>query len=169
MVKSLRLIICLAVFCPLAQAAGFNKSASYLGPLAGFGWHDLMLGGHYEYGVSPFVGIGAIGGFSHQSEDIYWAKVSYSYVSLGFQCNYHFRQVKQFDLFAGGVLGYDIVSSSVDYYTGYTYNPHGWSGHGSALFIGPMVGANFPIGKKAAIQARLGYPFYLAGGVNFRL
>ncbi|MBI4727313.1 hypothetical protein HY768_08865 [candidate division TA06 bacterium] len=167
MKKYLLPVLCLAVACPTLCAAGFAKNASYAGPLLGFGWHDLMLGGQYEYGVSPYVGVGAIGGFSRKSFDYYWGELSYTYVSLGFQCNYHFTQAKGLDLFAGGVLGYDIVSCSEKYYPGYDWY-RGWKASGSAMFIGPIVSANFPVDKKTGIQARLGYPFYLAGGVNFK-
>ena len=168
MKKALVLLACLLLAGQMAMGYGFAKNSSYLGPLVGFGWHDLMLGGQFEYGASRSVGFGFIGGYSHKGYDYYWGNLSYNYVSLGFQCNYHFRSVKPFDLYAGGLLGYDIVSYSEKYHPGYEWY-HGWSATGSALFIGPQLGANFPLGRSAAFSTRLGYPFYLAVGMNFKL
>jgi hypothetical protein len=169
MKKHVFLAIWLAAGAWTLAPAEFSQRASYAGPLLGFGWHDVVIGGQYEYGISRCVGIGAVAGFSWDSYSYYWAKVSYTYFSVGFQCNYHFIQVPKFDLFAGGILGFDIVSSSYDYYYGYyDFHPHNWEAHESGLFLGPQVGANFPVGRNIDIQARLGYPYYLSAGVNFR-
>lgn len=64
------------------------------------------------------------------------------------------------------MLGYNIVTYSDNLYAGY-YHPYGWSHDHSYLFLGGTAGANFKVGKSTSLQARLGYPFYLAGGLQF--
>lgn len=160
--------IILTAIASLAGAEGFSKSKSYAGPVVGFGWHDLMLGAQYEYGLSRYVGLGAIGGVSWERYDYYWGDAGYTYIAIGCQCNYHFVQAKGWDPFLGGVLGYDIVSASYDYYGTYTTHPPGWSATHSELFLGGTAGANFKAGKTTFIQARLGYPFYLSGSLLFK-
>lgn len=167
MKKTTWLLVTLTMITLPLLGDGFKKEASYAGPVVGFGWHDLMLGAQYEYGVSRYVGMGAIGGVSWESYNDYWGKWSYIYVSLGFQCNYHFAQAKGWDPFLGGVLGYDIVHYSESTNPGYVH-PYGWSHTGSALFLGGTAGANFKVGKTTFIQARLGYPFYLSAGLLFK-
>lgn len=162
------LTMVLAAFCSAGLADGFREKASYAGPVVGFGWHDLMLGAQYEYGLSKYVGLGAIGGISWESYNDYWGDYGYTYIAIGCQCNYHFIQAKGWDPFLGGVLGYDIVSVHYDYNTGYTTHPTGWSASGSELFLGGTAGANFKAGKTTFIQARLGYPFYLSGSLLFK-
>ena len=144
----------------------FTMRGSNIGPLLGFGWHDLMIGGQYEYGLSRYVGLGAIGGLSWASQSADWGSWRYTYISVGCQCNYHFIQARGWDPFLGGVLGYDIVTYSDNLNAGY-YHPHNWSHTASALFLGGTAGANFRIGRTTSIQARVGYPYYLAGGLMF--
>jgi hypothetical protein len=146
----------------------FVKGGSNFGPMVGFGWHDLMLGAQYEYGFSRYVGLGAIGGASWKNHTADWGSYNYTYISIGFQCNYHFIQARGWDPFLGGVLGYNIVSASYSYYPGYTVHPSGWKASGSSLFLGGTAGANFKVGKTTLAQARLGYPFYLSGSLLFK-
>lgn len=61
----------MAVASGAALADGFSQKRSYAGPVLGFGWHDLMLGAQYEYGISRYVGLGAIGGVSWESHSDY--------------------------------------------------------------------------------------------------
>ena len=144
----------------------FVKGGSNFGPMVGFGWHDLMLGAQYEYGFSRYVGLGAIGGASWKNHTADWGSYNYTYISIGFQCNYHFIQARGWDPFLGGVLGYDVVSYSDNLNVGYNH-PQGWSYTGSRMFLGGTAGANFRVGRNVLLQARLGYPFYLAGGLMF--
>jgi hypothetical protein len=167
MKKLLLTAMFLAFLFSVSQADGFREKASYAGPVLGFGWHDLMLGAQYEYGLSRYVGLGAIGGISWESYSDYWGEYGYTYIAIGCQCNYHFAQAKGWDPFLGGVLGYDIVSFHESPYAGYTH-PHGWSHSASEMFLGGTAGANFKVGKTTFLQARLGYPFYLSGSLLFR-
>jgi len=160
-------LACLLALAASATATGFSKGASYAGPLVGFGKWDLVLGGQYEHAISRYVGMGAIGAFSHKSYGYDEGDASYTYIALGFQCNYHFRQIEDFDLFAGGALGYNIVSASWNSHAG--FEQYHYAASGSEMFIYPMVGANFPVGRKTAIQTRVGYPYYIALGLNFKL
>lgn len=166
--KLTSMALVLAAFCSVALADGFREKASYAGPMLGFGEHDLMLGAQYEYGLSRYVGLGALGGISWEKYSAYWGDFSYTYIAIGCQCNYHFIQAKGWDPFLGGVLGYEIVSVSYDYYTGYTTHPGDWNASHSDLFPGITAGANFKVGKTTLAQARLGYPFYLSGSLLFR-
>ncbi len=166
MKKILTAILFTALFFSFSLADGFREKASYAGPMLGFGWHDLMLGAQYEYGISRYVGLGAIGGISWESHQAYWGEWSYTYIAIGCQCNYHFIQAKGWDPFLGGVLGYDIVTSSVKHAPGYEW--YRYTATGSAMFLGGTAGANFRVGKTTFLQARLGYPFYLSGGLLFK-
>ena len=165
-------IIILLTFAVLLAAStvwadGFSEKKSYAGPVLGLGDHDLMLGAQYEHGLSKYVGLGAIGGASWESYRAGWGEWSYTYIAIGCQCNYHFIQAKGWDPFLGGVLGYNIVTYSDNLYAGYDH-PYGWNHDHSYLLLGGTAGANFKIGKTTYAQARLGYPFYLSGGLLFK-
>ncbi len=168
--KKLAVVLLLvAVMAGMASAEGYEMGKTTIGPLIGFSWHDLMIGAQGEYGFNKNISGGGIIGWSSQSEDYYYATWSYTYISIGAQGNYHFKPGQRLDPFVGAVLGYDIVSSSVEYAAGYgdwyTYN---YSASASAMFFGANAGINYDLTPTVIGNARVGYPYYLAAGVSFK-
>ncbi len=129
-------------------AGDFAKGASYAGPVFGFSDYGIVLGADFESGVSRTVGLGGIAGLSlgegrHHDGD------------MGFMVlcnvNYHFREVRDFDLFAGGGLGVDYHPDDTD------------------PLPDAHIGANFKVGRKTYLQIRAGYPIFIGSALNFRL
>ncbi len=166
--KKLAVVLLLvAVMAGMASADGYKKGDKYIGPLVGIGWHDLMLGGQFEYGFHENISGGAILGWSSQSEDYYWAEYTYTYIAIGAQGNYHFKPGEKFDPFVGAVLGYDIVSWDVEYNPGYT-SWYGYDATANSMFFGGALGCNYDFSPTMVGTARVGYPYYLAAGVSFK-
>ncbi|MBI5805605.1 hypothetical protein HZA73_06120 [candidate division TA06 bacterium] len=166
--KKLAVVLLLvAVMAGMASAAGYKMGQTYVGPLVGLGWHDLMLGGQFEYGFHEKISGGAILGWSSESEDYYWAEYTYTYIAIGAQGNYHFKPGEKFDPFVGAVLGYDIVSWDAEYAAGYG-DWYDYDASASAMFFGGTLGCNYDFSPTMVGTARLGYPYYLSAGVSFK-
>lgn len=159
-------LIIMAAFS-VASAQGYQMKKSSVGPLVGFGWHDLMIGGQFEYGFHKNIGGGALVGWSGDKEEYYpYGEWSYSYIVVAGQGNWHFKPGEKFDPFVGIVLGYDIVSADWEANSGYeTWH---WEASGSEMVFGGNLGMNYDLSPSMAFSARLGYPYYLAAGVNFK-
>jgi len=161
------LLLLVAVMAGMASAAGYKMGNKYVGPLVGLGWHDLMLGGQFEYGFHEKISGGALFGWSSESYDYYWAEYTYTYISIGAQGNYHFKPGEKFDPFVGAVLGYDIVSWDAEYAAGYG-DWYDYDASASAMFFGGTLGCNYDFSPTMVGTARLGYPYYLSAGVSFK-
>jgi hypothetical protein len=129
------------------KAGDFAKGASYAGPVFGFSDYGIVLGADFEHGISRTVGLGGIAGLSlghrrHHDDDLG--------MMILCQVNYHFREVKEFDLFAGGGLGVDYHPDDTD----------------------PLpvlhLGANFKVGRKTYLQIKAGYPIFIGSALNFK-
>jgi hypothetical protein len=169
--KKLAVVLLLvAVLAGMASAAGYKKGNKYVGPLVGLGWHDLMLGGQFEYGFHEKISGGGILGWSSQTEDFGYGSWKYTYIAIGAQGNYHFKPGEKFDPFAGVVMGYDIVSATVKWNDPYyeTWYGSSYTASGSAMFFGGALGCNYDFSPTMVGTARVGYPYYLAAGVSFK-
>lgn len=168
--KKLAILVCLLVLASLAAADGYKKGTTYAGPLLGFGWHDLMLGGQFEYGFHEKISGGGIVGWSSENESFGYGEWSYTYIAVGGQGNYHFKPGEKFDPFVGAVLGYDIVSASVKWNDPSYQSIWGntYTASGSAMFFGGALGCNYDFSPTVCGTARIGYPYYLAAGVSFK-
>jgi len=169
--KKLALVLLAVVAVASAvSAAGYEKGTNVIGPLLGFGWHNLMIGGQYEHGFHKNISGGAIVGWSHESEDFLYGEWSWNYIAIGGQANWHFKPGEKFDPFVGAVLGYNIASVSTDW-DDPTYEAlwgHYYEATGSEMLLGANLGMNYDLSPSAAFVARLGYPYYLAAGLNFK-
>lgn len=128
-------------------AGDFTKGASYAGPLLGFTDYGMVIGADYEHGISRTVGLGGIAGLStgdghHHDDDLG--------LMILCQINYHFREVRDFDLFAGGGIGVDYADDDTD-----------------PLLVA-HIGSNFKLGRKTYLQLRAGYPIFIGSAINFK-
>jgi hypothetical protein len=107
--------------------------------------------------------IGGIVGYSGSSEDFYYAKWSYTYIFIGVTGNYHFLEHNEkLDAYAGLGLGYDIVSSSVEYKAGYSQlSQYSYSAGASFFQYDFHLGARYYFTPKFGVMAELGYGFGL--------
>lgn len=167
MKKLVLVLVALVAITTIVSAEGYEKGKTIVGPLIGFGWHDLMIGGQFEYGFHEKISGGAILGWSSESEDYYWAEYTYTYIAIGAQGNYHFKPGEKFDPFVGAVLGYDIVSWDADYAAGYG-DWYDYDASASSMFFGGALGCNYDFSPTVCGTARIGYPYYLAVGVSFK-
>lgn len=169
MKKFALVMLALVTVAAMASAEGYEKGKTLVGPLIGFGWHDLAIGAQGEYGFHENISGGGIFSYSSKSYEYYWATYSETYIAIGLQGNYHFKPGQKLDPFVGGVLGYDIVSWSEDVNPGYEYWYFStYSASASAPFFGANAGINYDFSKTMVGHARVGYPYYFAAGVSFK-
>lgn len=167
------LLLLVAVMAGMASAQGYEMGKTSVGPLLGIGPNGLAIGGQGEYGFNKNISIGGLVSYSSKSEKYDYWYYSYTwkltYITIGAQGNYHFKPAQQFDPFVGLIVGYDIVSATVEWddptYESYYGNSVGAAA--SELVIGGNIGANYYFNKGMAGVARVGYPFYISAGVNF--
>lgn len=166
--KRIAIVLSLLALASLAPATGYRENANMIGPLVGFGYHDLMLGGQFEHGFHKNIGGGALVGWSGESYEYYYGDVSYSFIVLGGQANWHFMPADKVDPFAGLVLGYELVSGSWHWAPGYD-NWHGASTSNSRMVLGISAGCNYFFNPRTSGTCRIGYPYYLSLGVSFAI
>jgi hypothetical protein len=140
--KKITLVIAfLAISVLGANAQVFQKGSGNLNLGIGFG-SPFVYGGSesnippisasYELGVSDKIGIGGLVGYTSSSLDfdniVYsydidgningvipgTATYTWSYLIIGARGNYHFVNKDKIDVYAGAMLGYNIVSSSIE-------------------------------------------------------
>lgn len=124
----------------------------------------------FETGVAPKISAGGIVAYSGSSEDFAYGKWKYSYIVIAGRGSYHFLEnVKQFDAYAGVGLGYDVVSSSVEYKNP-AVQPFGYSAGASYFFFDIHVGGRYFFSPKWAAMGELGYGVgFLRLGVTYKL
>lgn len=186
--KKLFTLVFLVAFCfSFSQAQVYHKGLNTLhlgiGPgLAGiYGTMDvpaISLG--YQAGVHEKFSVGGIIGYSSSSYNgIYWngndlvrGDWTYTYFFIGARGEYHFvdLDVKDFDLYAGLTLGYNIVSvsnpSGIVNYSGYGV----YTAKGSYFLYGIHAGGEYFFSDKIGGFLELGYGVgYIILGVTFKL
>src|SRR5512143_2371006 len=119
--------------------AQFSAGVQTIGPSVGLSFlgSSPQFGVNYENGFSSESygtwGWGLLGRYWSYSDDWYWGKWTYTNILIGGTVALHFKVGDgKFDPAVGILLGYDIVSSSTTYnsgYAGYNY------GSGSASFF----------------------------------
>jgi hypothetical protein len=118
-----------------------------------------------EYGVMDDIivekmtlGVGGIIGYSasktkysYFSEDYGW---KYSYLTLGLRGAMHYPLVENFDVHAGVILGFNVISSN--YYGDDTY-ASSYSAESSSPIAGAYIGGRYYFTPNIAAMAELGY------------
>ena len=168
-------LLAVAMLALLASTASaqFENQKNYAGVhigLSGVG-SALTLGADYERGITNpgevgpgIIGIGGLFDYYSYSDAGLYGK--WTYIDFGVSGMYHFvLDNKKWDPFLGLVLGYEVASWS-------------WNSGYSSILGSPTAGG-FTIGGSAgiryflndnwALQARLGFGFYiLAVGVDYK-
>jgi len=132
----------------LAGPREFRNGSFYLTPQVGVNRWTVPFGVNAEWAISPNVGLGGTGMFWLYGSKDY----DYSVFTVIGDVAYHFTKLnaKDLDLYAGGGLGFDIVSSKrrSDFF--------GESHAGaSGLFLVPFVGLRYYLTPKLALSLRL--------------
>lgn len=135
----------------------------------------------YETALSAMEGklsIGGLVGFAGSKEEIPWITWSgwvptqttitykYTYIIVGARAAYHYPVIDNIDTYGGLMLGYNIVSNSID------GAPAGWSGSASAsyLAIGGFVGGKYFFTPNLGAYAELGYGVgFINLGIAYKL
>lgn len=155
--------------------AQFENQKNYLGPhigLSGVG-SALTFGLDYERGITNpgdfgpgIIGIGGLFDYYHYSEDYgLYGSGGWTYIDIGVSGMYHFvLDNKKLDPFLGLVLGYEVATWSWNggYLSGYSPSAGGFT-------LGGSAGIRYFLNDNWALQARVGFGFYIfAVGVDYK-
>ncbi len=124
----------------------------------------------YEVGSDlfkiPNVSLGGYVGFAQSSEEYFAWKWSYTHIILGARGSYHFYADKMWDCYGGLMIGYNIVSSSVDG----PGDDYAFSAASSGMTYSLHLGARYFISNSFGLYAELGYGVaYLNFGATFSM
>ncbi len=130
----------------------------------------------YEKGIKDGVldkGILSVGGYlgySSFSESFPGTNYGFKYsdIIIGVRGNIHYPIVDKLDTYAGLMLGFEILSSSV--VNGDSYLGGGYSASSGGLRLDLHVGARYYLSDKIAIMGELGYGIaYLNLGIGIKI
>jgi hypothetical protein len=161
------MLLLVAVMAGMASAAGFQKGKTIIGPLLGLNYYSFAIGAQGEYGVTDKVSAGGLASYSSKSYDWGWGdSYKVTYIAFGGQANYHFKPGEKFDPFAGAVFGYEVASVTWPS----TWDTYGWAKptYGGPFF-GGNLGFNYDLSPTMLGRAQIGYPYYIAVGVSFKI
>ncbi len=114
----------------------------------------------------------SFGGIIGYSRDVweqnivgYKTEITYNYILIGARVLFHFNLVNNMDFYAGLMMGYNIVTSSVE-----TNVPGGnVSADEGYLAYGELVGLRYFFTDTVAVYVEAGYTFgYINGGLAFK-
>lgn len=170
---SLMLVVLAALGLPASAAGQFASGQKYLGAhigLSGVG-STAAFGVNGEVAYNDNISIGAWADTWSYGDTYGTALGSYSwnvrYVALAGTGAYHFpiKSNPKLDPFLGLALGYYVVSTSADGFSGVEYG-----GSASRIFLGGFGGARYAFSESLLGVARLGFgASYLTVGVDFKL
>ena len=125
--------------------------------------------GQWDVGGPGTISLGGYLGFKSFSHTNSHFTEKWSYTVLGFRSAYHFNMldVKNFDLYAGAMLSYNIVSYSFDSHEPF-YDNFGGS-YGSALGLSIYIGGRYYFSQNIGAFLELGYGIsYATIGGSFK-
>jgi hypothetical protein len=170
-------VVVSACLFPTSSHAQFGETSTFLGPHIGLAAYQSApsFGANFETALNKpgELGDGILGlsvradyfSYNFGSAGLYdW---SYTWITAGAYCNYHFKVGEgKFDPFLGLGLGYQNVS--VDYGDqGQGAYASSW---GSGVFFSANAGARYFFSKSLALRALLGLGVtYIVVGVDFGL
>lgn len=162
-----------ALLLPGSAAAQFGAKTKFLGGhvgMSGVG-SAAALGVNGEVAYNKNIGIGAWADTWSYGDSYTTALGNYDwnvrYVALAGTGSYHFpiKSTPKLDPFLGLALGYYIVSSSAEGFSGVSY-----AGSANRLFLGGFGGARYFLSDNLAGVARLGFgASYLTVGLDFKM
>ena len=116
------------------------------------------------------VSLGGYAGFAMTETDWLWGTWSYTHVIIGARGSYHFYSEDDIDAYGGLMIGYNIVSSSVEYKHGYSHLPSYQSASGSGLTYSAFVGGRYYFSDSFGAYSELGYGIaYLSVGITLKM
>ncbi len=122
----------------------------------------------YQLGIAKNYSIGAIVGYSGSTNKVLTYEWTYTYIVVGGRGEYHFmKPTDKLDAYAGGTLGYTIVSvSEPDNLPSYVGGAIGTS----YLIYGAHAGIRYAFSKSFGAFAEVGYGIgLLTIGINLKL
>ena len=144
-----------------------------LGGFAGvYGTGGIAITGGYEYGVNENISLGGVLGYSSSSEDFFYGSWKYTYFLIGARGAYHLDLFHNpnIDTYGGILLGYNIVSASTTWNSGYSNFFGSYSASSSYLEYGIFIGGRYYFNPKWAVQAELGYGLGILNvGIAYKL
>jgi hypothetical protein len=125
----------------------------------------------FDHAIQNRISVGGIVAYSSSSYSFTVDKWSYTYIFLGARGAYHFaeeiKDLKNFDLYGGIDLGYNIVSAK---FSGQNSALYPYSAGGSYFQFGIFVGGRYFFSQRWAATAELGYDIgYFKIGVSYKL
>lgn len=121
-----------------------------------------------EFAINEEMTVGGIVGYSSttESDNYIGYRFKYSHFILGARANYYFITDEKHDLYAGAVLGYNIIGVKLDIDGLYTDE----YAEASALLYGAHLGGRYKFSGRTAVFAELGYGLALLNaGITFSL
>lgn len=164
-VLTVSMLLLVIVFFAQAQMA-YKQGDQVAGVYGSGGFPPISVA--YETGLTENISVGGLLGYT-TSEESYWTwKWTYSYIIIAARGAYHIDlfHKSNIDTYGGLLLGYNIVSSSVEG----PGTAWGYSAGGSYLLFGGFIGGRYYFSPKLAAQAELGYGMgYLTIGISYKL
>lgn len=153
-----------------AQGVGFQKGKTYIGPTIGFGiGNSLGFGASGEYGVTENIGMGLDLGYTSFSQDLFgMASFDYTLFAALVAGSYHFSPNEKFDPFIKLGVGYFNWDASYTIDGETIDEPFGTSAaYASGVGITGQIGARYEFSPLLNGRLTVGYPFYVAAGLDF--
>ncbi len=126
----------------------------------------------YDYGYNENISFGGIAGYAGSSEDFFYGKIKYSYIIIAARGAYHLDLLHNpnVDTYGGIMLGYNIVSASTEWNSGYSGFGYNFAASSSYMIFGGYVGGRYYFSPNLAVQAELGYGLGIFNiGVSYKL
>lgn len=157
-----------------AQGVGFQKGKTYVGPTVGFGiGGGLGFGASGDYGITDNISMGLDLGYTQFTEDFGGLGISTGGIELQYTLfaalvagSYHFTPGEAFDPFIKLGVGYFNWDAAY-LVNGKEENGVFAAAYASGVGFTGQIGARYEVSPLVNLRATVGYPFYLAGGVDF--
>lgn len=153
-----------------AQGVGFQKGKTYIGPSIGFGiGGGLGIGASGEHAITPNIGLGLDLGYTTFSQDMFgMASFDYSLFAALVAGSYHFLPNEKFDPFLKLGIGYFNWDASYVIDGEEVETPFGTAAaYASGIGFTGQIGARYEFSPLLNGRLSVGYPFYVAAGIDF--
>ncbi len=157
-----------------AQGVGFQKGKTYVGPTLGFGIGGALgFGASADHGITDNISLGVDLGYTSFTEDFGGFGAAMGGIELQYTLfaglvagSYHFTPGEAFDPFIKLGVGYFNWDAAylVD---GKEEEGVFAAAYASGVGFTGQIGAHYEVSPLVNLRATIGYPFYLAGGLDF--
>jgi len=176
MMKRLVLAIMLmAVSSCIAFAEGFEKGQTYIGPMLGLAYDGFGIGGGVEHALDDNWAIGGELSYTTFTEKAgyrtYNYEWKYTFIGMWATGAYHFTIPKnrKLDPYLKAGLGYFNWDAEYSDNDNNRFSPLFSSGYTSGLGLAGAAGLRYFFKPTTAGRVQVGFPFYLAVGIDFAI